>query len=137
MRKLSGFTLIELMIVVAVIAILAMIAIPAYTDSVAKGRRGEGKATILSAAQGLQRCFTRFNAYDDAGCATATALEGGGLTSENGFYVVTGAVDPTTYTLTATPQGTQAGDDDGCGNLTLDQTGTRGVSGTFAVTKCW
>ena len=57
-RKLRGFTLIELMIVVAVIAVLAAIAYPSYQDSVRKGRRGEAKSELVTLAQARERCFT-------------------------------------------------------------------------------
>lgn len=66
-RKVSlkerGFTLIELMIVVAIIAIIAAVAVPAYTKSIWKGKRGEGKAAILKALQAEERYYTQNNTY--------------------------------------------------------------------------
>ena len=138
MNRQSGFTLVELMIVLVIASILVGIAVPAYTDSVAKGRRAEAKSEVLQAAQTLQRCFTRFNAFNDANCGVVATLNGAGITSENGHYTITATtLTATTYTLQAAPQGGQASDDAGCGNLTLTSTGTKGVSGTHSVNDCW
>lgn len=130
--RARGFSLIELMIVVAVIAILAAIAYPNYSEHVLKGRRAEGKATLAEAANRLERCFTRFNAYTNAACDDAASL-----VSEGGWYQISAVRGVTTYTLTAAPQGVQAIKDK-CGSFTLTNTGVRGTSlvppsGTY----CW
>ena len=128
-----GFTLIEILIVVVIIGILAAIALPAYQNSVLKGGRAEGKAALLATAQQLERCFTEFNAYDNANCPQFINPQ----ETENGRYAIAfSAVTPTTYTLQAMPQGGQARDTL-CGTLTLTQTGTKGVSGTGTVADCW
>ncbi len=122
-----GFTLIELMIVVAVVAILAGIAIPAYNDQVQKTRRADGQAALLNAAQQLERCFTTTDSY--ASCAFTAA-------SQDGFYLVTRAdpMNATTYFLSAAPQGAQASDTS-CGTLTLNYLGTKGHAD--GGTRCW
>ena len=137
MQNENGFTLIELMIVVAVIAVLAMIAIPAYNESITKARRAEARTTLEQSAQGLERCFTRFSAYDNAGCGVADELTNAGIASEDGWYLVTGAVNAQDYTLTATPQGQQAADDTLCANMGLNQQGVRTASGPGGTAKCW
>ena len=63
---MRGFTLIELMITVAIVAILAAIAIPSYQDSIWKGKRAEAKAAILKALQAEERYYTQNNTYVDA-----------------------------------------------------------------------
>ena len=136
MNAQKGFTLIELMMVIAVLAVLVAIAVPSYNGVMLKSRRAEAKTGLLQASQGLERCYTRFSAYNDAGCDVATVLEGDGIATEEGWYLVTGAVNANDFSLTATPQGSQT-EDSGCANFTYDQIGQRGVSGTYAVEDCW
>ena len=134
MKKQRGVTLMELMIVMVVVAILAAIAYPSYRNQLMRGQRATAKTALTSTAQTLERCFTRFGTYDNAGCGVVDDLEGAGVANSEGTYLVTGVVAATTYALTATPQGGQA--DDSCGNLTLDNTNTQGASGGTAA-ACW
>ncbi|MEM9372847.1 MAG: type IV pilin protein [Planctomycetota bacterium] len=139
MKRHEGFTLIELMITVAVIAIIAAIAYPAYTDQIVKTRRGDAKAALSATVQALERCYTRYAAYNNANCQTATDL-GAGIDSENGHYQLTATVlTANTYTLQAAPQGPQASKDTKCANFTLAQTGARTNSGSSsnADAECW
>lgn len=130
-RSAAGFTLIELMIAVVVVAILAAVAYPNYSEQVRKSRRAEAKSLIGDAANRLERCYTRFNAYNAAGC------EGiGSGTSEGGYYALSLQVTANSYTLTATPQGKQA--DDPCGAFSLSHTGVRGLGGSDTEGhECW
>jgi type IV pilus assembly protein PilE len=129
-----GFTLLELLIVVVLIALLASVALPSYQGSVAKARRADARAALTTAAQMLERWYTENAA---TGYANATLAAVYRTTSENGHYVLSLPVKTTnTFTLNATPVGTQAGD--GCGTFTLDQAGVRGVSGgTKTAAECW
>lgn len=125
-----GFTLVELLVVVMIVAVLTAIAVPSYRDSVMRSRRADGRVALHQAAQFLQRCYTQFGAYDSEDCEFAEPIA-----SPEGFYEVT--VDPltaSTYTLTATAIGAQA-DDAACPTLTLDHTGARGPED--AVDTCW
>ena len=128
----SGFTLIELMIAVAILAIIVAIAIPTYERYVIETNRGEGKVIINNVAQGLERCYSRFSQYNDGACTVTLPA-----VSENGHYSVTAALTATTYTLTAAPQDSQATRDTECGSLTLDHRGFRGVTGSGTVEDCW
>jgi type IV pilus assembly protein PilE len=130
-KKQSGFTLIELMIVVVIVSILAAIGYPAYTDQVIRGKRAEGRAALMDAATRMERFYSDSNQY-----ATTMAALNYNATTETGKYnLAIGGLgaDNQTFTLTATPTFT----DTECGNLTLNQAGTKGISGTGNINECW
>ena len=130
----KGFTLIELMIAIAILAIIMGIAIPSYTQYVLKSGRADATSTLLQTAQALERCYTRFSAYNDGECAVPASIE-----SENEKYDIGVVAGQATYDLTAAPKGSQTKDTE-CGSFTLDETGARGVSaGTdpALIEKCW
>ncbi len=142
----EGFTLVELMIVVAIIGVLALIAYPTYQDSVRKGRRGDAKSNLVQIAQALERCHTANGSYGLA-CAGVTtgpdvlapALTQSPQTGTPVNYVIGMAVGGGTvansYVLNAVAQGDQVKDK--CGNLSLDSAGAKtpilGTNGT----NCW
>ncbi|HEX5539768.1 MAG TPA: type IV pilin protein [Methylophilaceae bacterium] len=120
MQKAKGFTLIELMITVAIIAILAAIAYPSYTEYVKRGHRSSAQTYMLDLAQREQQYFLDSRSYADS----VSALNSSTPDSVSEFYTITIAVGdglPPSYTITATPVGSQISD----GNLTLDSTGQK------------
>jgi len=137
-----GFSLIELMIVVAIIGILAAIAVPQYTDYVTGSRRTDGQSTLLQVAQELERCYTQFSAYNNTNCGVVTA---GAVsqTSPEGYYVITAtgtALSASAFTLTATPQDTQkVHDEDNCKTLTLTHLGVQAATdgNDDPTDECW
>lgn len=129
-RKTSGFSLVEVMIVVAIIAILSSIALPAYSDHARKTRRAAGAACAGAAAQQMERFYTTLLAYDASGTPTAAQLGTICDPETLTFYTVGIASAPKTFTVTMTPKGKQLGDS--CGNLTINQAGTKTPS-----TGCW
>lgn len=144
MKRLNyGFTLIEIMMVVAIVAILTAIALPAYGRYVLRSQRVEGKTLLNQIAQRQERFNSTYNLYSGSltGTGTAglgmTANCGAGVGSENCLYVVTVVtpVDGLQYTLTATPQGRQASDV--CGSLTLTGTGVKAFTGAATNGACW
>lgn len=139
-QKMKGFTLIEIMIVVAIIGILAAIAYPSYMEYVRKSNRSDAKTALNDVAQQLQRCFTVYNAYNNTACSVHTRLTSGAseILSESRLYAVTlTAVQPLTYTLTATPRaGTVQVQDLKCATFTLSHAGARGATGSDSA-NCW
>ena len=106
-----GFTLIELMIVVAVIAVLGAIALPSYQDYVRKGRRADGRALIQAAALAQEKVRLGAVSYTTTLANLAGACAGSPCNSEQGFYQLTvPAADGVSYSLSAAAQGRQASD---------------------------
>ncbi|MDO8449058.1 MAG: type IV pilin protein [Rhodoferax sp.] len=134
----SGFTLIELMIVVAVIGILTAIALPSYSEYVARGKRAEARAEVLKAEGWLERYFTENNRYSDTPTSTVNAAFSSrfSLVPATGAtnYNITLAVTNSTYTVTATPAGSMA--TDFCGSYTKTHTGSLASSAANNPSKC-
>ncbi len=125
--SMSGFSLIELMVVVGIIGILASIAYPSYNDHVRKTRRAAGAACALAAAQQLERYYTAKLTYVGAPAA-GFACDPDALK----YYTVTASnLAAKTYTVSAAPTGAQSGDS--CGTLTINQSGTKSPS----TQGCW
>ena len=135
MKKMQGFTLIELMIVVAIIAILAAIALPSYNEYIRRGHRADARAGLLQAQQWLERAATATGVYPTSLPASLTWSGDG--TKRYDIALAAGATNAA-FTLTATPKGAQVGDK--CGTYTLTHTGLRGANGVTSgaiVTECW
>lgn len=136
-RHHKGFTLIELMIVVAVAAVLAAIAIPAYQDYVTRAKRADAKDALLA----VQLAEEKWRANNTTYTALMSNLGYPGDTAQDSaddhYKVTVTNATGTTYTITAVPQGTQATNDTECANFILDQNDTKTVSGTGSADNCW
>lgn len=136
-----GFTLIEVMIVVAILGLIAAIAIPNYSSYINRARRTEAQTALQDAAQFMQRFYAANNRYDTSVSGTNVSLpvslrtipanSSGAAT----YYTLTVLAAANTYTLTATPSNVMASD--ACGAYTLVQTGARGSLGSLSVAQCW
>ena len=156
-----GFTLIELMIVVAVMGILAAIAYPSYMDSVRKSRRADATSALLNLAARQERFYTEHNSYTNdlsyTACSGLNYSTASPVKTPDGHYTITVTVTPngapvfnaacrpttpaTSFTISSTPV---AGDDQThdtkCATFTLTSTGVKGAkdsSNTDSTADCW
>ena len=140
-RAAAGFTLVELVVVIAVFCILAMVAIPYYIADVRKGQRADATTSLRDLSNRLERYYSDNNTY-------ATATLGAGVpatdvlastASKQGYYTLSFASQSATaYVIQATrvSSGPLANDGE-CGDFTLSSTDVRGVSGTLPWNRCW
>lgn len=122
-KKAGGFTLIEVMITVAIIGILLAVALPSYSEYVKDGRRAEAQQYLMQQAGVLERNYTRLGRYPNAQAITF---------KQSDYYAYTyKPVSYTEFSLTAAPKGDQVGDK--CGSLSINQQGLTSAS----IASCW
>lgn len=136
-RAQQGVTLVELMVVVVIVGIVAAIAYPAYTQYTVKANRAAAESFILSVASKQEQYALDARQY-------ATTLAALGLSTPADVarkYTITEPIPvstaPLTYTITAVPTGAQATNDTKCGSVSINQAGTKAISGTGTVADCW
>jgi|LNAP01.1.fsa_nt_gb type IV pilus assembly protein PilE len=129
----QGFSLLELMITVAIVAILATIAYASYQAQIVKSRRAAGASCLQERAQFMERFYTTTLTYEGAPAPPACDAE------VASYYTISFVAAPTAraFTLQAAPQGIQATRDTKCATLTINQQGLRTVSGTGTEADCW
>ena len=134
--RAGGFTLMELMIAVAVVGILASVAVPSYREHVAASRRTDAKAALLAIAQLMERNYTERGTYASVTLGTTGIYP---ATSPQGYYTLSiASQDADGFSLLATRASTQTGDK--CGNYTYNQAGAKGVASAstgYTAAKCW
>lgn len=129
----QGFTLVEMMIVVVIMAIIASIAVPSYQNNIRKANRADGMDMALEVAQRMERCFTAYSAYNNANCPTAAT------TSTKGHYSIAVSAAASAFTVTATASSNQQKKDTQCKTFAVDQTGKKTATdaSNAATTTCW
>ncbi|WP_375541063.1 type IV pilin protein [Nitrosomonas sp.] len=130
-----GFTLIELMIAIAIVGIIAAVALPSYQNYVRQSNRAVAKAILHENAQFMEQFYTENNRYDQdsGGNAVALPIIQSPRTGAAQYNITLQPVGNATFTLQAVPAGTMVGDV--CGTLTLTNTGLQGAGGNVA--DCW
>lgn len=128
MKRLSGFTLIELMIVVVIIGILASIAYPSYINFITKSNRAEAHAALMKVANLQEQYYLDNKTY--ATDLTDLGLNASPFLTDNGIYEVSSA-GTSQFTVSAKALGAQATRDTSCGTITITDTGVKAPGG------CW
>ncbi len=134
-RPASGFTLLELLIALAIAALLAAVAYPSYASHTRRTYRAAASACLQALAHQMERRYTTSFAYDSTTDLPGVACSKE-LAASYDFGFAASEPTATTYRLEARPKNQQANDTD-CGTLRLDQTGQREVSGKGGVQSCW
>lgn len=135
----AGFSLIELMVAVAIMAILLAIAVPAYQKYVIRANRVEAVTLLNEAAARQERYYAQNNAYVTSDSSIDSLGMRNSGASDNDLYQLSlaeGDDDDGGYVLTAIAQNTQAKDSE-CGSFTLNAAGVRGSSGSESASTCW
>lgn len=138
-RKTSGFTLIELMIVVAIIGIIAAVAYPSYQEYVRNAKRADAETALMELAHFMERYYTANGRYvdgdgDEPDLPFSQAPRDGG-TKTYDIALVEASTSATAYVLQAVPTGSMANDK--CGTLTLANTGAKGQKTGMTLAECW
>ena len=129
----SGFTLVELMLVVAIIGILSAIAVGFYGDYIIDANRTDARTALSRTSTSLEKCRSLYSSYNSANCNVAFPV-----TSDDGFYSIAATVlTASAFTLTATPvAGQPQANDTECTSFTLTNTGIEGGTPAGA-NECW
>lgn len=130
--KRNGFTLIELMITVAIIGILAAIAYPSYQQYVISSARAEAMTALLDAASKQEQFYSDNRQY-----TTSMANLGVNTATESGLYTLSATVNGQSFVITATPASGVALQDGECTTLTINEVGVKGATGSGGVNTCW
>jgi len=136
-RLIRGFTLIELMVVIAIIGVLAAIAYPSYQEHVRSAKRADAQTALMELAQFMERYYTSNGRYVDAAGDgpdlpfTEAPRDG----ASKSYDLSLAGATASSYTLQAVPKASMTNDE--CGTLTLANTGAKGQDAEATASKCW
>ena len=139
-NRSTGFTLIELMIVVAIVGILAAIAYPSYTEYVKRTHRAEIASLLTEQAQALERFFSRTGQYSDVAASGAKPAVTLAISGGNAYYAIVPERDRQTFTLTANPIPGTMMNGDKCGSFAINNVGrptNPGAASGLTTKDCW
>ena len=128
--QIKGFTLVELLIAVAIVAILGAVAFPAYTDFVARSNRTEAQRELLRIANLQEQLYIDTRSY--TADMESLGLDSDPFTTENGHYTIDAALADGGFVLTATASAQQKANDSSCPTLSVSDTGQK-----LPATNCW
>ncbi len=139
-RPAAGFTLVEVLVVMAIIAILSAIALPSYTSYVARANRADARGQLLQAAQFMQKFYAANDKFDTDRASNAVIDQIPDSIKRSPadgtkLYDLSVSATASSYTLTMAPIGKMASD--ACGSFILTSTGLRSVSGSLSRDTCW
>lgn len=131
-KKTRGFTLIELMIVITILAIIVTVGYPSYMEHVKKSRRAEGMGQLLELANRMER------SYSDQGTYPTSISEVYGATTDGGFYTLSiVSANNVSFTVSAAPTSLGRQDTDKCATFTLTSLGQKSVTDNTLNSHCW
>jgi len=135
LNKMRGMTLIELMIVVALIGIIVAFGYPSYRDQVIKSHRAEGMSSLLELADRMERHYSDVGTYKQADGSDTTVADVFPSFSSDYYTLTIDSQDNISFTVSSAPKGSQTKDK--CGTFTLTSQGVKSVSASGMQDQCW
>ncbi len=132
--KISGFNLIEIMIVLVIIGILGAFCLPLYSQYITQAKRAEAEITLAKLATALEQYYTQHNSYAGATLENLNIPE---IIADQRYQLAIATATDTEFTLAAKPLGIQAEKDSQCAILSLNSRGEKNISGRGNMNDCW
>lgn len=134
MMRLFGFSLLEILIVISIISILATISMPMYSHHIVRVKRLEAETMLSRLAIAMEQFHLENNSYQ---AATLSTLHFPEQIASGRYQLMIQSANDYDYLLLAKPIGTQAENDTACGDLKLEASGVKSISGSATIEECW